>query len=138
MRKSAQAILNALGYIEAELSVVIVDDAEIAHLNSEYRQVEGPTDVLAFAMRDGEFGDVCPEMLGDLVISAPTAQAMASAHSCSLQAVLDLLLIHGVLHLVGYDHEQPADARAMDRKSLNLLQELGYQEETFGWYKVCE
>jgi probable rRNA maturation factor len=136
LRKAAKSILGALGYIKAELSVAIVDDAQIASLNRDYRGVEGPTDVLAFAMQDGEFGEVCPEVLGDVVISAPTAAIMAAEHCCPVPAVLDLLLTHAVLHLAGYDHERSGeDARVMDDKTLELLEHLGYAQETFGWYR---
>jgi probable rRNA maturation factor len=125
-----------LGYTEAELSITIVDDDQIARLNREYRRVEGPTDVLAFAMQDGEFGEICPEVLGDVVISAPTAAVMSTEHACPVAAVLDLLLTHAILHLVGYDHECSAeDALKMDDKTLELLEHLGYAQETFIWYR---
>ncbi len=126
-----------MGYTEAELSITIVDDEQIARLNRDYRQVDGPTDVLAFAMQDGEFGEICPEVLGDVVISAPTASLMAQEHHCPFPAVLDLLLTHAVLHLRGYDHERSSeDARSMDAKTLELLEDLGYSPETFGWYRT--
>ncbi len=127
-----------MGYTEAELSIAIVDDDQIACLNRDYRQVEGPTDVLAFAMHDGEFGEVCSELLGDVVISAQTAEIMAAEHQCRFTAVLDLLLTHAILHLVGFDHERStADARGMDEKTLQLLGFLGYSPEDFGWYQAA-
>jgi probable rRNA maturation factor len=125
-----------LGYTEAELSITIVDDDQIARLNRDYRQVEGPTDVLAFAMQDGEFGEICPEVLGDVVISASTAAVMAGEHRCPFPAVLDLLLTHAILHLVGYDHELSVEeAHRMDERTLDLLRQVGYSGETFGWYR---
>ena len=136
LRKAAKSILDALGYIEAELSIAIVDDDQIARLNRDYRRVEGSTDVLAFAMQDGEFSEICPEVLGDVVISAPTAAVMAAEHRCPVPAVLDLLLTHAILHLVGYDHERSAqDAREMDDRTLELLEHLGYAQATFRWYR---
>lgn len=109
----------------------------MARLNQGYRGVEGATDVLAFAMRDGEYGEVCSELLGDVVISAPTAQAMAVEHQCPMEAIWDLLLTHGVLHLVGYDHERsPSDARDMDDQTLKLLELLGYSPDVFAWYQT--
>jgi probable rRNA maturation factor len=134
IRKAARAILSALGYTEVELSVIIVDDKEIGRLNRHYRKIDAPTDVLAFAMHEGEFGEVCPEILGDVVISASTAQAMALEHSCPLTAVLDLLLIHAILHLTGYDHERAEDSHIMDAKTFDLLQHLAYPRDAFGWY----
>ncbi|HBZ55659.1 MAG TPA: rRNA maturation RNase YbeY [Syntrophobacteraceae bacterium] len=137
LRKSAKSILSALGYTEVELSIAIVDNVEMARLNQGYRGVEGATDVLAFAMRDGEYGEVCSELLGDVVISAPTAQAMAVEHQCPMEAIWDLLLTHGVLHLVGYDHERsPSDARDMDDQTLKLLELLGYSPDVFAWYQT--
>lgn len=107
----------------------------MARLNREYRQVDAPTDVLAFPLWEGEFGEIHPELLGDVVISAPTAQVMSRDHHCSGAAILDLLLVHGILHLVGYDHERDAgEARRMKDKSLELLRMLGHSQETFEWY----
>lgn len=107
----------------------------MAVLNRQYRQVNGTTDVLSFPLREGEFGDIGPELLGDVVISAPTAQVMSQDHRCPLPAILDLLLVHGILHLVGYDHEAgPGEALRMEEKSLELLKMLGHVEEGFEWY----
>jgi len=127
IRKAAEEILNGLGFTDAELSIVIVDDAEMARLNMQYRQVSTTTDVLAFSMREGEFGNILPELLGDVVISAPTAQTMSRQDHRPLAAVLDVLLVHGILHLLGYDHEQGAEeARRMEEKSLEILEMLGH------------
>lgn len=124
-----------MGYTEGELSISIVDDEEIQDLNLQYRNIDSPTDVLSFPMWEGEFGDVTPEMLGDVVISAPTADVMSLAHSCSLEAILDLLLIHGILHLLGYDHERSEEeAAAMEEKAIELLGMLGHPAEDFRWY----
>lgn len=131
----AGEILSGLGFTDAELSIVIVDDEEMALLNGQYRHVAAPTDVLAFPLLEGEFGDVLPEVLGDVVISAPTAQVMSRDHGCPLSGILDLLLVHGILHLVGYDHERNADeALRMERKSLEILRSLGHDRESFAWY----
>ena len=65
LEKAAEAILNALDYTDAELSIVIVDDDEMASLNRQYRQKDSTTDVLAFSMTEGEFSDIEPDMLGD-------------------------------------------------------------------------
>lgn len=128
-------ILNALGCTDAELSVVIVDDQEMTGLNRQYRSIEATTDVLAFAMQDGEFGDITPELLGDVVISAPTAAAMSREHGVARETVLDLLLVHGVLHLLGYDHQPGTEeAQAMDGKTLELMRLLGHEQKDLDWY----
>lgn len=124
-----------MGYTDAELSIVIVDDEEMAELNREYRHVDAATDVLSFPMHEGDFGDVCPEMLGDIVISAETAFEMSEKCGCTLPEVMDILLVHGILHLAGYDHEgTEAGERAMREKTLELLKELGRSEKIFEWY----
>ena len=120
---------------DAELSVLIVDDAEMSELNREYRGLDSTTDVLSFPMGEGEYGDVEPRLLGDIVISAPTAQAMALEHGTAFDAVLELLLVHGTLHLLGYDHEAgEEDARTMDERTMALLGVLGHSDSSFGWY----
>ncbi len=110
----------------------------MARLNMEYREVESTTDVLSFPMWEGEFGDVCEEMLGDIVISAPTAGLMGEQHGCSLSAVLDLLLVHGILHLVGLDHSTAEEAQEMEVKTVELLETLGYPKGSFEWYSTLQ
>lgn len=101
---------------------MIVDDAEIAALNRDYLNRTGPTNVISFAMREGAFGGIHPELLGDVVISAETARREAVAAGMTTEARLTELLVHGVLHLFGYDHETPtADAAAMETKTGELL-----------------
>jgi len=136
IEKAADAILSALGYTDdVELSIVLVDDEEMTDLNREYRGVDSTTDVLSFSQAEGEFGDVCPELLGDVVISAPTAQAMSELHGCPLASVLDLLLVHGILHLTGYDHERgEEEARGMKEETLRILSGLGHSRSDFDWY----
>lgn len=133
--KSVKRILNALGYTDVELSLLIVNDEEMQRLNREYRHVDAPTDVLSFPMWEGEFGDVCPELLGDVVISTETARMMSDQRGMSLEGIVDLLLAHGILHLVGFDHEKSdEEAETMERKTLELLELLGHRREDFSWY----
>ena len=127
----ARALLNALGSPDAELSVVIMDDAEIAQLNEQYRHRKGPTNVLAFAMNEGEFAGITPDLLGDVVISAETAAREADALGISLSRRLDFLLTHGILHLFGYDHERSeADEAEMDRKTEELYEMITHIQTT--------
>ncbi len=124
-----------MGYTDAELSILIVDDEEMHRLNLEYRQVDDTTDVLSFPMLEGEFGDISPEMLGDVVISADTAQLMSERHRCPLASIMDLLLAHGILHLAGYDHEEDEEeARLMKEKTLDFLTRLGHEKTDFEWF----
>jgi probable rRNA maturation factor len=95
-----------LGLEEGQLSVVIVSDRRMAELNRTFRRVDGPTDVLAFAQqegeREGEGFNV--HVLGDVVISAESAARQAPRYRRSLEGEMDLLLVHGILHLAGLDH----------------------------------
>jgi probable rRNA maturation factor len=110
---------------EAELSILIVDDAEIAILNQDYLNRQGPTNVIAFPMRAGEFSEISPQLLGDVVISVETAERESIASGLDFQERLDQLLVHGILHLFGYDHVNTAgDARRMDAKSAELLETI--------------
>jgi probable rRNA maturation factor len=122
VRKTAQGILNALDCPEGELSVVIVDDVRIAELNASYLQHSGPTNVISFPMREGDHADIHPELLGDVVISMDTCAREAQHADIAVGLRFNQLLIHGVLHLFGYDHVQSErDARIMEAKSKELL-----------------
>ena len=123
VRRDARRLLELLE-LEAELSVALVGDAEIRRLNATYRRVDKPTDVLAFAMREGE-GVLHPEVLGDVVISLDTAVRQAAVRGVPPADEVRLLLAHGLLHLRGYDHERsPAEARRMFGKQRALLRAL--------------
>ncbi len=115
-----QHISQALGLEDKELSVVLVDDKQIALLNRQYRKQAGATDVLAFAMQEGEFAEINPQLLGDVVISVETAQRQAKEQQHSLTKELQILLIHGVLHLLGYDHIKQPEAELMRCEELKL------------------
>ena len=125
IQKRAQAILNALGCPDGELSLLIVDDPQIESLNKEYLKRNGPTNVIAFPMQTGEFADVTPQLLGDVVISIETAAREGETAGSGLEDRFMQLLVHGVLHLFGYDHEQSEDeALKMEKKSDELLKLL--------------
>ena len=117
----AQAILNALDCPEGELSILIVDDCQIEKLNSKYLDRKGPTNVIAFPMREGLYGDINPNLLGDVVISMDTATREAKESNLSSDERFDQLLIHGILHLFGFDHEKdPKEAQRMEKKEKDL------------------
>ena len=114
---------------EAELSILIVDDQQIAQLNHQYLNREGPTNVIAFPMRQGPSSDITPNLLGDVVISADTAKREAKSAGISAQHRFDQLLVHGTLHLLGYDHEHSAsEASKMEKKAKELLQLLEHKK----------
>ena len=91
-------------------------------LNETYRGINKPTNVLAFPMQEGQFSDITPGLLGDVVISLETAEKEAITAGISLEERTSQLLIHGILHLLGFDHEMgDKEADAMEKKSLELL-----------------
>lgn len=125
MGRTARILVAALGRPDAELSVVLVDDGRIAALNREFLNREGPTNVIAFPMQEGRFTGLSPNLLGDVVISVDTAGREAQQAGIPFERRLTQLLIHGVLHLCGYDHEHdPARARRMAAKSRALLKKI--------------
>jgi probable rRNA maturation factor len=124
VRRDGARLLRLLD-LDAELSIALVDDAEVRRLNATYRRVDKPTDVLAFAMREGDGGALHPGVLGDVVISLDTAARQAAARDVPVADEVRLLLTHGILHLLGYDHERsPREARRMFRKQRDLLARL--------------
>jgi probable rRNA maturation factor len=107
---------------EGELSILVVDDPRMAALNQQYLNRTGPTNVIAFPMREGEFSHISPGLLGDVVISIDTAQIEGERGGISTEERFIELLVHGILHLFGYDHENDeAEALRMEEKSQALL-----------------
>jgi len=102
-----------LGCPDSELSVVIVDDGEIRTLNRDYLQRDHSTNVISFPMQEGEDAGIHPGVLGDVVISADTAARDAREADLSFESELYFLLLHGILHLCGYDHERGTEAEAL-------------------------
>ena len=122
MQKKALAVLSALGNPEAELSLVFVDDNEIAELNRQYLKRDGATNVIAFPMQEGAYSGISPHLLGDVVISVDTAVRESTFAGIDVETRLEDLLIHGILHLFGYDHESNQDdARFMEEKHQELI-----------------
>lgn len=123
--KKTEQILNALGCDNHEISIVVTDDAQVRDLNRTYRGKDVPTNVLSFPMQEGEFSDITPGLLGDVVISLDRAQTEAIKAGISTDERMSQLLIHGILHLMGFDHELGEDqARRMEKKSLELLKRI--------------
>jgi len=106
-----------------ELSIALVGLEEMAELNGQYRGKEGPTDVLSFGCDDpcAVLGPDEPVTLGDVVIAPEVAEAQAAEYGHTVEEELNLLLVHGVLHLMGYDHEDDADAEVMQARERALL-----------------
>lgn len=119
-----ERVLAAVGEAQSELSVELVGDPRIRQLNREYREQDRPTDVLAFPMRESD--NPYPTLLGDVVIAVPTALRQANEAGRSLDAEVVTLLVHGVLHLCGYDHERSKkEAALMRRREQTILKTIG-------------
>ena len=103
------------------MSVLLAGDARVRTLNRLYRGKDSPTDVLAFPMGEGEFADIQPELLGDIVISVDRAQVQSARAGQSLMQELKLLAVHGTLHLLGYEDETAAGRARMRRRERKYL-----------------
>ncbi|NTU59678.1 MAG: rRNA maturation RNase YbeY [Deltaproteobacteria bacterium] len=126
----AEKALAALGCGErCELSVWLCDDATIQDLHGRYLGSDTPTNVISFAQRDGDFADLEPDVLGDVVISVDTAARDAREAGSTLLAEVTFLLVHGILHLVGYDHEGEQAHRApeMEEKEEELFRSVTHE-----------
>lgn len=123
LRRRLHRLLRLLDRENDELSILFVDDREMTGLNRAYRGKNRTTDVLAFSQLEGPGAPLHPGVLGDVVISVPTAKRQARARKHGLQHELTLLLVHGVLHLIGHEHEGAGRARAaaMRREQRRLV-----------------
>ncbi len=114
-----------LGFLDAELSLLLVDDTRIRELNRKHLGRNRPTNVLAFSMREGEFSALHPHLLGDLVISVETAKRQSNRFGLNEMEMVILLMVHGVLHLIGYEHEgTKKGAREMTLKQRQLFRQV--------------
>ncbi len=107
---------------DSEVSVSLVDDAQIQELNRRYLGRDKATNVLAFSMREGDFVSLHPQLLGDVVISVDTARRQSNRFGLKEPEMIILLMIHGILHLVGYDHEgEKKGSNEMAKKQRELF-----------------
>jgi probable rRNA maturation factor len=124
LRERARELLRLLGLRRAELSLALVDDAEMARLNRGWRRRRGPTDVLSFSLVGGPYAEHRRGLLGDVVIDVETAARQARRRHRSLDEEAGRLLVHGVLHLLGHDHEREDEARVMRAEERRLWRAL--------------
>ncbi len=121
IRRRAQIMLQTLGLENAELSILLCDDETIRALNRRYRKQDKPTDVLSFPMDEGPGPGAEGGLLGDVVISVPTAARQAAERDRPIVAEVTFLLAHGLLHLIGYDHATKREEREMTARTEALL-----------------
>lgn len=123
LRKWARTALSVYDK-EAELTIRIVDEEEGTELNRQWRKAKGPTNVLSFPYENNN--GIAGGLIGDIIICAPVINREALEQKKSLASHWAHMVIHGTLHLLGYDHIKPEDARAMERLEIRLLESLGY------------
>ena len=116
IRGNVIRLLRLIGCAEKEISISFVDDETIRLLNRQYLRLDKPTNVLSFSLEEGECGKVNPGLLGDIVISVDTALRDAKQGGFTLEEEILFLIIHGLLHLTGYEHVETSRANALKMK----------------------
>jgi probable rRNA maturation factor len=123
-RAARTALEHEAQSLDSELSIILTDDVRLHELNLNYLGVDAPTDVLSFpaSETDPETG---ARYVGDILISIPRAETQAQAAGHALEAEVQLLVVHGVLHLVGHDHAEPEEKARMWKAQAEILERLG-------------
>ncbi|NPV03362.1 MAG: rRNA maturation RNase YbeY [Syntrophaceae bacterium] len=133
LRRDCRKVLALLGLAGRELSLLLLDDGGIRALNRDWLGRDRPTNVIAFSQTEGDFGGLNPGLLGDVAVSVEAARREARAAGIPFEDALLRLVVHGVLHLAGYEHEGPgneARARVMGAVQETVFFELrGYRLE---------
>jgi probable rRNA maturation factor len=124
LERAGLAALGQAGAVPADLTIVIGDDAQLHELNRQFLGIDAPTDVLSFPA-DGTDPDSGERYIGDIIISYPRAVAQAASGGHTVQDELQLLVVHGVLHLLGFDHAVPAEKKRMWEIQGQVLGSLG-------------
>ena len=129
VKLAAETAGRMYGVSAGEVSVTLTDNAYIQTLNKKYRQIDRPTDVLSFALNEGEEPQItgAPEfnVLGDIVLSVERAKEQAAEYGHSLRREIAFLTVHGMLHLLGYDHIEDTDRLEMEREQKAVMEKLG-------------
>ena len=122
------------GVENSEVSVTLTNDQRIHELNLQYRGIDRPTDVLSFAFRDSDEPEIFsesdqPEILGDIIISIDRAKSQAEEFGHSIRREIVFLTVHGILHLLGYDHMEETDRLEMESEQKFMMERLGISRE---------
>jgi len=134
LKRTVRSLLKAVGEEGSSISVSLVNDVQIQELNKQHRGKDKPTDVLSFPLIESTLADEAPgapepameeRMIGDIVISVDTARRQAADYDAQLQDEIDRLLIHGVLHIIGHDHEEPDERARMESEERRLADAIG-------------
>jgi len=125
LKRTARTILASIGETEATLAVSLVDDDEIRELNRIHRGKDCPTDVLSFPLAEVSDPVGGERLLGDVVISIETARRQAADYGAPLEAELNRLLVHGVLHVIGHDHQRADERKRMKAEERRIAKAIG-------------
>ncbi|MDY0043841.1 MAG: rRNA maturation RNase YbeY [Syntrophales bacterium] len=123
IERSLAQIKRILNCTAKRIDIILIDDEGIRSFNRRYLQRDTPTNVLAFSLQEGEFANINPSILGDVIISVETARRDALSGEMPLADMIDFLMIHGILHLLGYDHE---------KDEIRASKMIKKQQEVFG------
>ena len=133
VKLTAEEVGEMYGVSTGEVSVTLTDDAYIQTLNRQYRQMDRPTDVLSFALNEGVEPEIAggPDInvLGDIVLSVERAKAQAAEYGHSLRREIAFLTVHGMLHLLGYDHIEEAERQKMEQEQKMVMEALGISRD---------
>jgi probable rRNA maturation factor len=132
MVRRVKAMIGALQLKDVEVSILLTDSKRIQELNKVYRHKDRPTDVLAFAMREGDFGTLAGGVLGDVIVSVEVARKQAAERGVTVLDEVTMLTAHGLLHLLGWDHDTPAKDRRMRAETDRLCQAADGSRRTDG------
>ena len=123
------ALENQSASLDSELTIVLTDGAQIQKLNRDYLGIDAPTDVLSFPASEIDGSEIDPETgapyIGDIIISMPYAAKSAGKAGHPVEAEVQLLVVHGVLHLLGHDHAEPKEKARMWKAQAEILESLG-------------
>lgn len=123
LKSAMRKLLASVDRGDATISLTLVNDAAIRELNREHRGKDAPTDVLSFPLEPEPFAH--EKLLGDIVISIETARRQAADYDAPLQREIERLMIHGLLHVLGHDHMEPDERRAMEAEERRLAAAIG-------------
>ena len=126
IRSAVSRIFKILECTDQHISILFTDDEQIREINRCYLGRDKATNVISFSMREGEYGHINPQILGDVVISVETARRDAIRGKLTLEEEIDFLLIHGILHLLGYNHENTSrkEAEIMHDKERDVFRQM--------------
>lgn len=133
IRNTVLKVLKILDCPDKEISLYFVDDEYIKQLNKQYLGKDQATNVLSFSLQEGEYGDINPQILGDIIVSVETAQRDALYGKLNIAREIDFLLIHGILHLLGYNHENTTkkESNKMQQKEKELFNKINCLNKAF-------